>query len=74
MQVHDPRNATKESSGDAVPSVMPPTFTGGVAIEGTGHMPVPAPYQDTASIGPLQARLRSQTLIKLDRSSKASDT
>ncbi|KAL3135961.1 hypothetical protein ABBQ32_007005 [Trebouxia sp. C0010 RCD-2024] len=68
--VHDPRNATKESSGDAVPSVMPPTFTGGVAIEGTGHMPVPAPYQDTASIGPLQARLRSQTLIKLDRSNR----
>ena len=72
MQQHEESAAGGQSSaGDsnAVPPIMAPTFTGGVArAEGANHMPNPEPYRDPQSLGPLAAKRRSQSLIKNDRS------
>ena len=58
-----------QASVDAVPSVFPPTFSGGSGLRsGTGHLPLPEPYREPHSIGPLAQKRRSQSLIKNDRS------
>lgn len=60
-----------QASVDAVPSVFPPTFSGGSGLRsGTGHLPLPEPYREPHSIGPLAQKRRSQSLIKNDRSGR----
>ncbi|DBB15303.1 TPA: hypothetical protein ACH3X3_003560 [Trebouxia sp. C0006] len=60
----------RQPSGDAVPSVFPPTFSGGVGQARSGHLPIPEPYRDSQSIGPLAAKRRSQSLLKNERSGR----
>ncbi len=67
MQIEDTQPA-RQPSGDAVPSVFPPTFSGGVGQARSGHLPIPEPYRDSQSIGPLAAKRRSQSLLKNERS------
>ena len=70
MQSQDHGTTPRQSSGDAVPIVMPPTFTGGAGRAGVGHMPVPAAIGDSEPVGPLLAKRHSQSLIRLDRTSE----
>jgi len=67
MQIEDTQPA-RQTPGDAVPTVFPPTFSGGVGRARSGHLPIPEPYRESQSIGPLAAKRRSQSLLKMDRS------
>lgn len=67
LQSEDAQPA-RQTSGDAVPTVFPPTFSGGVGQARSGRLPIPEPYRDSQSIGPLAAKRRSQSLLKMDRS------
>lgn len=64
----DESRPARQMSGNAVPTVFPPTFSGGVSQAKSGHLPIPEPYRDAQAVGPLAAKRRSQSLIKMDRS------
>ena len=68
VQLHDHDSPRRQSSGNAGPIVMPPTFSGGVALAGPGHMPVPSAYQESKPVGPLHSKSSSRKLINKDRS------
>ena len=75
MQLHDNGNPSRQPSCNATPIVMPPTFSGGVSLAGSGHMPVPSAYQDSKPVGPLHSKSSSRKLINRDRdASKAAIT
>ena len=67
VQLHDQGTPSRQPSSNAVPIVMPPTFSGGVALAGSGHMPLPSAYQDSQPVGPLHSRSSSRKLINRDR-------
>lgn len=67
LQLHDHATPRQEPSGNSVPPVMPPTFSGGVSLAGSGHMPVPSAYQESKPVGPLHSKSSSRKLINRDR-------
>ncbi|DBA98929.1 TPA: hypothetical protein ACH3X1_014674 [Trebouxia sp. C0004] len=64
----------RQTSVNAVPTVFPPTFSGGVGQARSGHLPIPEPYRESQSIGPYAAKRLSRSLLKEDRSGRKLQT